>query len=612
MISLLGVILFVLRLQMNGMAVPRFLHEDNPASFHDNLLTRVMTYAYLAVFNFKLLLAPLTLCYDWQLDSIPLVENLSDLRNLETICFFVASILLGLFILSKIVKNDSNFTYYEPVIVGLCLLIIPFLPASNLFLRVGFVVAERILYIPSLGFCILVAYGINRMCQTVISKSFKLMLLSMFVGLIVLFSLKTVQYNTVWESRGSLFRSGVITLPHNAKVHYNYANYLRDGHNISEAIYHYKQAVRLYPRHSSSHNNLGVLLQDKQFEDNKLAEHHFLEAIKHTPGHYRAMLNLGSLYRDQHRFVEAEDMLMKCISHAASYYEALLLLADTLHTNKKDTDAFALYKRLLKSYPNTLDLLLSYGSFLLDIGYYYDAMNVYTQQVMKMEPNNYIALHNTAKIYHQLKRYDLVETYYKKAMAVDPEDPQAYRSLISFYYDQELFADAKVICKQMMKKFDVNSEQKKNYALILFRLGENDNAIKLMEQTIAKDKYAFSSHLTLINVLLSSKEYDKAREALSYASSLFPDDLEIRLHQGNLERDTKNYKKALEFYFAIIKEDGETFNAVHSIANVYHLTNEVEKAIKYYELSLELKPNDSLVMKNMEKLKRSSRRTHKV
>lgn len=31
---------------------------------------------------------------------------------------------------------------------GLCLLVIPFLPASNLFLRVGFVVAERILYIP--------------------------------------------------------------------------------------------------------------------------------------------------------------------------------------------------------------------------------------------------------------------------------------------------------------------------------------------------------------------------------------------------------------------------------------------------------------------------------
>lgn len=40
------------------------------------------------------------------------------------------------------------------------MLIIPFLPASNLFFPVGFVVAERILYIPNMGFCILVPFGI--------------------------------------------------------------------------------------------------------------------------------------------------------------------------------------------------------------------------------------------------------------------------------------------------------------------------------------------------------------------------------------------------------------------------------------------------------------------
>jgi hypothetical protein len=36
---------------------------------------------------------------------------------------------------------------------------LPFIPASNLFFPVGFVVAERVLYVPSMGFCILVAHG---------------------------------------------------------------------------------------------------------------------------------------------------------------------------------------------------------------------------------------------------------------------------------------------------------------------------------------------------------------------------------------------------------------------------------------------------------------------
>ena len=47
----------------------------------------------------------------------------------------------------------------DRVLLALALLVIPFLPATNLFFSVGFVVAERILYIPSAGFCLLIAEG---------------------------------------------------------------------------------------------------------------------------------------------------------------------------------------------------------------------------------------------------------------------------------------------------------------------------------------------------------------------------------------------------------------------------------------------------------------------
>jgi protein O-mannosyl-transferase len=42
---------------------------------------------------------------------------------------------------------------------SLAFMVLPFLPASNLFFPVGFVVAERVLYMPSMGFCILVGFG---------------------------------------------------------------------------------------------------------------------------------------------------------------------------------------------------------------------------------------------------------------------------------------------------------------------------------------------------------------------------------------------------------------------------------------------------------------------
>lgn len=50
--------------------------------------------------------------------------------------------------------------------MALALMVIPFLPASNLFFRVGFVIAERVLYIPSIGFCLLTVCGIEKLVKT--------------------------------------------------------------------------------------------------------------------------------------------------------------------------------------------------------------------------------------------------------------------------------------------------------------------------------------------------------------------------------------------------------------------------------------------------------------
>ncbi len=59
-------------------------------------------------------------------------------------------------------SNGPFFLLSIPFTQALSLMVFPFLPASNLFFPVGFVIAERILYIPSMGFCLLVAYGWTR------------------------------------------------------------------------------------------------------------------------------------------------------------------------------------------------------------------------------------------------------------------------------------------------------------------------------------------------------------------------------------------------------------------------------------------------------------------
>ncbi|CDQ97821.1 unnamed protein product, partial [Oncorhynchus mykiss] len=95
----------------------------------------------------------------------------------------------------------------------------------------------------SMGYCILVAHGLGRLCSVVGRWGTTALTVSTLL-LLLLFSWKTVQQNDIWLSREALFRSGIQTLPHNAKVHYNYANFLKDRGRHQEAIHHYKTALR--------------------------------------------------------------------------------------------------------------------------------------------------------------------------------------------------------------------------------------------------------------------------------------------------------------------------------------------------------------------------------
>ncbi|EDS42740.1 conserved hypothetical protein [Culex quinquefasciatus] len=88
----MGVLLAV-RLALLQGSLPRFSQQDNPTAFHPSLYVRLLTFCYLAAFNWWLLLCPATLSHDWQMGSIPLVTSISDPRNLLTFIAFFAALL---------------------------------------------------------------------------------------------------------------------------------------------------------------------------------------------------------------------------------------------------------------------------------------------------------------------------------------------------------------------------------------------------------------------------------------------------------------------------------------------------------------------------------------
>lgn len=82
----------------------------------------------------------------------------------SSVCFNTAPVTSLSHVLEPHEKQTQEVSHKLPpkciaTLVALALLILPFLPATNLFFYVGFVIAERILYLPSVGFCLCIGIG---------------------------------------------------------------------------------------------------------------------------------------------------------------------------------------------------------------------------------------------------------------------------------------------------------------------------------------------------------------------------------------------------------------------------------------------------------------------
>ena len=158
--------------------------------------------------------------------------------------------------------SRDKCTSKEVLLFSLSLVIFPFLPASNLFFPVGFVVAERVLYLPSMGFCMLVAYGAHRLIQTKVNWLSIVTKLGIVV-LLATHSLKTLHRSRDWYSKETLFKSLVKHYPTNGYILSNLALDLFRSGDETTAEKLNRHAMEVAPDVPLSYVNLGSLLKQQ-------------------------------------------------------------------------------------------------------------------------------------------------------------------------------------------------------------------------------------------------------------------------------------------------------------------------------------------------------------
>ncbi|XP_021045943.1 protein O-mannosyl-transferase TMTC1 isoform X2 [Mus pahari] len=559
------IVILYFRLWIMGGTMPLFSEQDNPASFSPYILTRFLTYSYLLAFNVWLLLAPITLCYDWQVGSIPLVETIWDVRNLATILLAVVMALLSLHCVAAFKKLE-----HKEVLAGLLFLVFPFIPASNLFFRVGFVVAERVLYMPSMGYCILFVHGLSKLCAG-LSRCGATSLMASTVLLLLLFSWKTVKQNEIWLSRESLFR--------------------------------------LYPRHASALNNLGTLTKDMAE-----AKMYYQKALQLHPQHNRALFNLGNLLKSQEKTEEAIVLLKESIKYGPDFADAYSSLASLLAEQERFKEAEDVYQAGIKNCPDSSDLHNNYAVFLVDSGFPEKAVAHY-QQAIQLSPSHHVAVVNLGRLYRSLGENSKAEEWYRRALKV-ARTAEVLSPLGALYYNTGRHKEALEVYREAVSLQPSQRDLRLALAQVLAVMGQTKEAEKITVHIVSEEPRCLECYRLLSAIHSKQEHHEKALEAIEKALQLKPKDpkviSELFFTKGNQLREQNLLDKAFESYEAAVTLDPDQAQAWMNMGGIRHIQGSYVSARAYYERALKLVPDSKLLKENLAKLDRLERRLQEV
>ncbi|XP_059051325.1 protein O-mannosyl-transferase Tmtc3 [Achroia grisella] len=396
--------LLAARLHVMGAQLPVFTRFDNPAGAAPPP-ARHLTFAYLPALNAWLLALPEALCCDWTMGTVALLRSWKDPRNLATLALATTLIAAAVHALR---------TRSSALSMGLALLVLPFLPASNLFFPVGFVVAERVLYMPSMGWCLLVAHG-----WRLLAKRRAKLAAAALIFLFLAFSAKTYVRNWDWKTEYSIFASGLKVNRNNAKLYNNVGHALEAEGKYADALEFFNTAVSVQPDDVGAHINVGRtynhLGRYQEAEDAYVKAKSLLPKAKPgesyqariAPNHLNVFLNLANLISKNATRLEEADMLYRqAISMRADYTQAYINRGDILIKLNRTKEAQEVYERALLYDSGNPDIYYNLGVVLLEQGKASQAL-AYLDKALELEPEHEQALLNSAILLQELGAADL-------------------------------------------------------------------------------------------------------------------------------------------------------------------------------------------------------------
>ncbi|XP_071036207.1 protein O-mannosyl-transferase Tmtc3 [Parasteatoda tepidariorum] len=513
---------------MGPKLLPTFSRFDNPAAI-SSTPTRQLTYNYLLSVNAWLLLFPLNLCCDWTMSTIPLVTSFWDSRNITTLVLY-ACIFVAVRTVFRL-EEDARMS----LVMSLSLLTVPFLPASNLFFPVGFVVAERVLYIPSMGFCMMLAQGWSTLWE---KRTCKQLAAVGIIFLVTVHILKTIRRNEDWRTEFTLYSSALSVNQRNAKLFNNMGRVLESLEKQEEALNHYNEAIKIQPDDVRGYLNMGrVLTHLRRYEE---AEKVYLNAkslfpgpeetmereVRVTPNHLQLFLNLAFLIsRNDSRLEEADALYREAITLRSDFTNAYLNRGDVLLKMNRTKEAEAMYQRALEFDDSNPDLYFNLGIVLMDQGRNVEALELFNK-ALYIEPDHEKSLEFSAVLIHESgmsSHKNLARDRLERIVDQGKETDRVYMRLGLMALESKDFISAERCFRKALKKKPDSREALFNLALLLSEQHRQTEALSFLKKLLGHHPGHINGLILLADINVNHlKDLDVAEECYSKVLKIDP------------------------------------------------------------------------------------------
>jgi len=252
---------------------------------------------------------------------------------------------------------------------------VTFLPVSNI-IPIGAAFAERYMYFPSVGFCLLAVLVLKRLYY----NKPKWIAAGIISVILLFYSTRTIVRNTDFKDEFTLWSKTIITNPCSEKAYNNRGIIYTEKKEYTNAIADFTKAIEINPVVYEMYNNRGRAY-GLSGEMNKAADD-FRKALEIKPDYEPARVNLQIILRKEGSFIE-------------------------------------------KIFAEKIEGHLTRGTELMEKGLLDEALKEYNK-VIELAPGYAESYNKRGVVYGMKKNYEKAMSDFSKAISLSPADYMAY------------------------------------------------------------------------------------------------------------------------------------------------------------------------------------------